>query len=53
MAMLGNVTDARAHFSLWCTSKAPLIIGTDVTNITKESLEILTNKEAIAVNHAG
>merc|ERR1711907_86538 len=46
----GSVTDARSHFSLWCIAKAPLIIGTDVTNITSEALDILTNTEAIEVN---
>ncbi|XP_019163149.1 PREDICTED: alpha-galactosidase 1-like [Ipomoea nil] len=38
------------HFSLWAISKAPLIIGCDVRTATKETLEILTNKEVIAVN---
>ena len=50
LAVLGNVTDARAHFSLWCAAKAPLIIGTDVTNMSAAALAILTNDEAIAVN---
>ena len=35
---VGNppLTDAenRAHFSLWCLAKAPLLMGTDLTNIT-------------------
>ncbi|RAL49166.1 hypothetical protein DM860_017196 [Cuscuta australis] len=38
------------HFSLWAISKAPLIIGCDVRNATKETLRILTNREVIAVN---
>ncbi|CAH9088332.1 unnamed protein product [Cuscuta europaea] len=38
------------HFSLWAISKAPLIIGCDVRNMTKETLRILSNKEVIAVN---
>ena len=50
LAATGFVTEARAHFSLWCVAKAPLIIGTDVTNITAAALAILTNAEAIAVN---
>ena len=50
LAATGFVTEARAHFSLWCAAKAPLIIGTDVTNITAAALAILTNAEAIAVN---
>eukprot|EP01117_Protostelium_nocturnum_P002871 TRINITY_DN13794_c0_g1_i1.p1 TRINITY_DN13794_c0_g1~~TRINITY_DN13794_c0_g1_i1.p1 ORF type:complete len:381 (+),score=97.17 TRINITY_DN13794_c0_g1_i1:77-1219(+) len=45
-----NFNQYKAHFSLWCITKAPLIIGCDLTTISKETLTILTNKEAIAVN---
>lgn len=38
------------HFSIWAISKAPLLIGCDVNNMTKETMEILGNKEVIAVN---
>ncbi|KAF2312324.1 hypothetical protein GH714_034213 [Hevea brasiliensis] len=38
------------HFSIWAMSKAPLLLGCDVRNITKETMEIVTNKEVIAVN---
>ncbi|XP_047978278.1 alpha-galactosidase 1-like isoform X2 [Salvia hispanica] len=38
------------HFSLWAISKAPLLVGCDVRNVTKETMEIITNKEVIAVN---
>jgi len=40
----------RVHFSLWCITKAPLLIGTDVTNMTKNTIAILTNRELIAIN---
>jgi hypothetical protein len=38
------------HFSLWCISKAPLLIGCDVTKMSAATLATLTNPEAIAVN---
>lgn len=38
------------HFSLWAIAKAPLIIGCDVTSISKETLGILSNSEVIAIN---
>uniref|UniRef100_A0A0D9XKZ8 Alpha-galactosidase n=1 Tax=Leersia perrieri TaxID=77586 RepID=A0A0D9XKZ8_9ORYZ len=38
------------HFSLWAISKAPLIIGCDVSHISQETYDILANKEVIAVN---
>ncbi|KAL0341213.1 UNVERIFIED_CONTAM: Alpha-galactosidase 3 [Sesamum radiatum] len=40
----------RAHFSIWALMKAPLLIGCDVRNMTKETLEILSNEEVISVN---
>jgi hypothetical protein len=48
----GGMTDAedRTHFSLWCISKAPLIIGCDVTKMSNATLSTLTNPEVIAVN---
>jgi hypothetical protein len=48
----GGMSDAEyiTHFSLWSISKAPLIIGCDVTKITAAALSILTNPEVIAVN---
>ncbi len=38
------------HFSLWAITKAPLIIGCDVTNMSAATLSTLTNPEVIAVN---
>ena len=48
----GHMSDAEymAHFSLWSITKAPLIIGCDVTKINTTVLSILTNREVIAVN---
>jgi alpha-galactosidase len=30
--------------------QAPLLLGCDVRNVTKETMEIVSNKEVIAVN---
>ncbi|GJQ15883.1 hypothetical protein GpartN1_g7674.t1 [Galdieria partita] len=38
------------HFSLWSIMAAPLVIGTDVTNMTESTKMILTNKEVIDVD---
>ncbi|CAF3158558.1 unnamed protein product [Rotaria sp. Silwood2] len=48
----GGMTDAEyvTHFSLWAISKAPLLIGCDVTNMSAATLSTLTNPEVIAVN---
>ncbi|KAF5206652.1 Alpha-galactosidase [Thalictrum thalictroides] len=39
-----------SHFSIWAISKAPLLLGCDVRNTTKETLEIIGNKEVVAIN---
>ena len=48
----GAMTDAEytSHFSLWAITKAPLIIGCDLTRISPAAISILTNPEVIAVN---
>jgi alpha-galactosidase len=48
----GALTPAedRAHFSLWCMLAAPLIAGNDLSNMTKETISVLTNKALIAVD---
>ena len=40
----------QTHFTFWAALKSPLIIGADLNNITKASLDILKNKEIIAIN---
>uniref|UniRef100_A0A6B2L5P5 Alpha-galactosidase n=1 Tax=Arcella intermedia TaxID=1963864 RepID=A0A6B2L5P5_9EUKA len=39
-----------AHFSLWALAKAPLLIGCDITQLSSDTLKILTAPEVIAVN---
>lgn len=47
----GMTTDEyRTHFSLWCMLAAPLMAGNDLSNNAPEVLEILTNKEVIALD---
>ena len=48
----GHMTDIEyvTHFSLWSISKAPLIIGCDVTTMSAATLSTLTNAEVIAIN---
>ncbi len=48
----GGMTDTeyRTHMSLWAMLAAPLLAGNDLRNMTPATLEILTNKEVIAVN---
>ena len=40
----------RAHFSLWCIVSAPLLMGNDLMNMTKNILDVFTNIDAININ---
>lgn len=40
----------RAHFGMWSMMAAPLIAGNDLRTMDKETMEILTNTEVIAVD---
>jgi alpha-galactosidase len=40
----------QSHFALWALLNSPLILGNDVRTITPETLEIITNKDVIALN---
>ena len=53
MLEVGNgLSDAenRAHFTLWCMMAAPLILGNDLTNMSAETLAVITNKDVIAID---
>lgn len=45
-----TVEEQRAHFTLWCLIKAPLLLGMDLRTISESALEIITNKEVIQWN---
>jgi alpha-galactosidase len=45
-----NEDEYRTHFSLWALLAAPLIMGNDLTRMTPYTVEILTNREVIAVD---
>jgi alpha-galactosidase len=45
-----NITEYRSHFSLWSILAAPLIAGNDLSNMTPEIHDILTNKDVISVD---
>ena len=53
MMEVGNgmtVAEDRAHFSMWAMLAAPLIAGNDLRNAGRQTMDILTNKEVIAVD---
>ena len=38
------------HISLWCLLASPLLIGCDMSQLDDFTLNLLTNKEVLAVN---
>jgi alpha-galactosidase len=54
MLEVGNpgltLSESRAHFSLWSILAAPLMAGNDLRSMSPDVVEILTNREVIAVN---
>jgi alpha-galactosidase len=45
-----NHDEYTTHMSLWVLLAAPLLAGNDLANMTPETLDLLTNKEVIAVD---
>ncbi len=43
-------SEYRMQFSLWCLAGTPLIMGSDIRNITPQMKDLLLNKELIAIN---
>jgi alpha-galactosidase len=53
MLEVGNgmpVNEERAHFTMWAMMAAPLIAGNDLSNMTKATLDVLTNREVIDID---
>ncbi|MCP3803164.1 NPCBM/NEW2 domain-containing protein [Allokutzneria sp. A3M-2-11 16] len=54
MLQVGNggmsAEEYRAHFSLWAITGAPLLMGNDIRSIDKATLDVLGNREVIAVD---
>ncbi len=40
----------KSHFSVWCMLAAPLILGNDLRTVKQDVLDIVTNKNLIAIN---
>ena len=54
MLEVGNgsltIAENRTHFTLWCMMAAPLLLGNDLTTMSDEILQILINKDVIAID---
>jgi alpha-galactosidase len=45
-----NPAESRSHFSFWALFAAPLMAGNDLQKMSKDTVDVLTNREVIAVD---
>ncbi len=45
-----NDANYELQFAMWCMASSPLFIGCDIRKLSEKSMEILTNKELIAID---
>lgn len=45
-----TVQETRSHFAMWAIMKAPLLMGTVLTNLSQTNVEILQNRYLLAFN---
>jgi alpha-galactosidase len=54
MLEVGNAgltqAETRTHFAFWAAMKSPLIIGTDLSKLSQQNIDILQNKYLLAFN---
>lgn len=53
MMQIGNgltLAEEKTHFTMWCMMSTPLMLGCDLTKLSNDTLEIIKNKEMIAID---
>jgi hypothetical protein len=40
----------KTHFSMWCMLASPLLAGNDLTKMSQQTIDILTNRDMIAID---
>ena len=45
-----STEEDKTHFGMWCIMASPLLIGCDMSNIKSTTLNLLKNKELVALN---
>lgn len=48
----GNMTfeEEKSHFTAWALLKSPLLISANLTNVSRQSIDILSNKDLLRIN---
>lgn len=45
-----SIEEDKSHFAMWCMMNSPLLLGNDLRTMSQQTLELVTNKELIALN---
>ena len=45
-----STEETKTHFGMWCIMNSPLLIGCNITSLSTTNLNLLKNKELIALN---
>ncbi len=45
-----TLDEDKAHFSMWCMMNSPLLAGNDLSAMSQQTIDILTNKKLISIN---
>lgn len=45
-----TLAEDRTHFAMWCMFSTPLVLGCDLTQVSDETIELITNPELIAIH---
>lgn len=45
-----SAEEDKSHFSMWCILSSPLLLGNNLTSMSQQTIDLLTNNEVIAVN---
>ena len=45
-----SAEEDKSHFSMWCILSSPLLLGNNLTSMSQQTIDLLTNTEVIAVN---
>lgn len=45
-----SLEEDKTHFAMWCMMASPLLAGNDLCTMSKQTIDILTNKDLIAID---
>lgn len=47
-----SLEEDKTHFTMWCIMQSPLVLGNDLTQMSEQTLSVITNADLITVNQS-